>query len=159
VIVKFLGNLKDPQYEQTMKTILEKLLALGCNISLKLDFLHSNLHYFPENLGALSEEWRGGGGARERERFDQDIKGMEGRYQVRWDVAMMADYSWCLTRDNHQQDEESRKKNIILQASVTGVIPPFPHTRDMLTYNLFILPAVSSKVFRGLRKLLKTQSS
>ena len=33
------------------------------------------------------------------ERFHQDIKSMETRYQGRWDVSMMADYCWCLKRD------------------------------------------------------------
>ena len=66
VIVKFLGNIKYPQYEQTVRTMLEKLQALGCNMSLKLHFLHSHLHYFPENVGALREE--------KGERFHEDIK-------------------------------------------------------------------------------------
>ncbi|KAI6651281.1 hypothetical protein LOD99_5429 [Oopsacas minuta] len=39
-----------------------------------------------ENLGAVSEE--------QGERFHQDIKTMETRYQERWDVHMMADYCW-----------------------------------------------------------------
>ena len=30
------------------------------------------------------------------ERFRQDIKEMETRYQERWDAAMMADYCWTL---------------------------------------------------------------
>ena len=46
---------------------------------------------FPENLGDLSEE--------QGERFHQDIKTMEARYQGRWDAHMMADYCWNLMRD------------------------------------------------------------
>jgi hypothetical protein len=46
--------------------------------------LASHLDYFPENLGAVSEE--------QGEIFHQDIKEMEQRYQGRWDVNMMADY-------------------------------------------------------------------
>jgi hypothetical protein len=56
VMIKFLGNVKDPQFKETVQTMLEKLRALGCNMSLKLYFLHNHLEYFPENLGALSEE-------------------------------------------------------------------------------------------------------
>jgi hypothetical protein len=74
MIVKFLGNFKDPQYEHTVKTMLEKLLALGRILSLKLHFLHSHLDYFPENLGVLKE----GKG----ERFHQDIKERERRKKV-----------------------------------------------------------------------------
>jgi hypothetical protein len=56
VIIKFLKNfIKDPQYKR-LKTMLEKLLALGHIMSLKLHFWHSHLDYFPENLGALSKE-------------------------------------------------------------------------------------------------------
>ena len=44
-------------------------------MSFKLHFLNSQLDYFPENLGAVSEE--------QGERFHQDIKEMERRYQGR----------------------------------------------------------------------------
>jgi hypothetical protein len=73
VIVKFLGNFKDPQYKQIAETMLEKLQALGCNMSFKLHFLYCHLDYFPQNLGALREE--------HGERFHQDIKEMERTYQ------------------------------------------------------------------------------
>jgi hypothetical protein len=88
VIVEFLGNFKDLQYEQIVKTMLEKRQALGCNMSFKLHFLHSHLDYFPENFhldyfpedfGALSEE--------QGERLHQDIE-MERRYQGPWDISM-----------------------------------------------------------------------
>ncbi|GFX46376.1 uncharacterized protein TNCV_238381 [Trichonephila clavipes] len=68
-------------------------------MSVKVHFLHSHLDYFPENLGAVSEE--------QGERFHQDIKEMERRYQGRWNVSMMADYCWMLKRENSQ--EHSRK--------------------------------------------------
>jgi hypothetical protein len=77
VFVKFLGNFKDLQCEKTVKTMLEKLQALGCNMSLKLHFLHCHLDYLPENLGALSEE--------QADRVHQDIKEMERRYQGQWE--------------------------------------------------------------------------
>jgi hypothetical protein len=51
-------------------------------------FLNAHLDYFPENLGAVSEE--------QGERFHQDIKEMEKRYQGRWTVNMMRDYCWLL---------------------------------------------------------------
>jgi hypothetical protein len=74
VITKCLGNFKGPWYERNMKTLLEKLQALGCNMSLELHFLHSHLNYFPENLGALREE--------KGKRFHKGIKAMRRRYQV-----------------------------------------------------------------------------
>ena len=52
-------------------------------MSLKVHFLHAHLNYFPQNLGDMSEE--------HGERFHQDIKSMETRYQSRWNISMMAD--------------------------------------------------------------------
>ncbi|GBO40503.1 hypothetical protein AVEN_112430-1 [Araneus ventricosus] len=66
VIISFLGNEKDPNY----KSIVEEKI-LGCSMSLKVHFLDSHLDYFPENLGAVSEE--------QGERFYQDIKEIERR--------------------------------------------------------------------------------
>lgn len=71
--------------------MLQNFQRLGCNMSLKVHFLFSHLNYFPENLGAVSEE--------QGERFHQDIKEMERRYQGRWSVSMMADYCWMIKRD------------------------------------------------------------
>jgi hypothetical protein len=60
-------------------------------MSVKMHFLSSHLDYFPDNCGDTSEE--------QGERFHQDIRVMEERYQGRWDVNMLADYCWCLKRD------------------------------------------------------------
>ena len=59
-------------------------------MSIKIHYLFSHLDRFPENLGELSEE--------QGERFHQDIKVMEERYQGRWDTHMMADYCWNFQR-------------------------------------------------------------
>ena len=91
VIEGFLGNNKSPNYESLVRDMLQKFQNLGCNMSLKIHFLFSHLDYFPQNLGAVSEE--------QGERFHQDIKHMEKRYQGRWNVNMMADYCWNLKRD------------------------------------------------------------
>jgi hypothetical protein len=61
---------------------------------LKVHFLNAHLDYFPENLGAVSEE--------QGERFHHDIKEMETRYQGIWNVNMMGDYCWLLHRDDRQ---------------------------------------------------------
>jgi hypothetical protein len=60
-------------------------------MSLKVHFLGSHLEFFPENLGAVSDE--------HGERFHQDIYNMEKRYQGKWSLSMLADYSWTLKRD------------------------------------------------------------
>ena len=92
VVNSFLGNKKDSNYVAIVSDMLKKFNKLGCNMSIKIHFLHSHLDYFPENLGAVSEE--------QGERFHQDIKEMEKRYQGRWNVNMLADYCWMLKRDN-----------------------------------------------------------
>ncbi|GFV79149.1 uncharacterized protein TNCV_2613351 [Trichonephila clavipes] len=52
----FLGNKKDPNYKALVAELLQNYKILGCNMSAKVHFLHSHLDYYPENLGAVSEE-------------------------------------------------------------------------------------------------------
>lgn len=89
----FLGNHKHKNY----KTIVQKLVTdfknQGCLMNLKIHFLHSHIDSFPDNLGDFSEE--------QGERFHQDIKTMEQRYQGYWNENMMSDYCWCLKRDTN----------------------------------------------------------
>ncbi|UYV83526.1 KCNK12 [Cordylochernes scorpioides] len=73
------------------KNFLGSVKALGCNMSLKIHFLHSHLDFFPDNLGAVSDE--------HGERFHQAISSMEKRYQGKWSPAMLADDCWALKRD------------------------------------------------------------
>ena len=102
VVTGFLGNTKDPNYKTIVIDMLDDFKKLGCNKSIKVRFLHSYLDYFPANLGNVSEE--------QSKRFHQDIKEMERRYQGRWNVNMMADYSWMLKGDNPEL-VNSRKSN------------------------------------------------
>ena len=76
VTKNFLGNFKAPNYRDLVKDRLTSFQQLGCNMSVKVHFLHSHLDYFPENLGEMSEE--------QGERFHQDLKTMEKRYQGHW---------------------------------------------------------------------------
>ena len=90
VVENFLGNTKSDDYRNIVETMLENYHKLGCNMSIKVHFLNSHLEQFPDNLGAVSDE--------QAERFHQDIKVMEERYQKRWDIHMMADYCWSIQR-------------------------------------------------------------
>ncbi|GBL99877.1 hypothetical protein AVEN_267924-1 [Araneus ventricosus] len=92
VITSFLENIKGPNYISIVEEMITNLRILGCSMSLKVYFLDSHLDYFPENLDAVSEE--------PGERFHQDIKGMERRYQGKWNASVIADYCWMLQRDN-----------------------------------------------------------
>jgi len=107
VVYNFLGNHKHPDYVTIVENLLKNFQKLGCNMSLKVHFLHSHLDYFPRNLGEVSEE--------QGERFHQDIKEMEKRYQGYWNISMMADYCWSLKRDLPavQQSRLSRKRSFL----------------------------------------------
>ena len=56
VVNNFLGNTKSAEYKEIVKILLDTFHKLGCNMSVNVHFLRSHLEYFPENLGALSEE-------------------------------------------------------------------------------------------------------
>ncbi|GBL90486.1 hypothetical protein AVEN_179413-1 [Araneus ventricosus] len=92
VITSFLLNKKDPNYKSIVEEMIKNFKILGCSMSLKVHFLDSHLDYFSENLDTVSEE--------QGERFHQDKKEMERRYQGKRNVSVIADYCWMLQRDN-----------------------------------------------------------
>jgi len=91
VVSNFLGNHKSSNYVQVVNNLLQCYKEMGCNMSLKIHFLHSHLDFFPANLGDVSDE--------HGERFHQEISTMEKRYQGVWNPSMLADYCWTLMRD------------------------------------------------------------
>jgi len=95
VVSNFLGTNRSADYKHLVNDMLCKYKALGSTMSLKMHYLHSHLDFFPDNLGALSDE--------QGERFHQDISNMETRYAGHWDVSMMADYCWSIYRDIPQR--------------------------------------------------------
>ena len=56
LVTGFLGNTKDPNYKTIVTDMLDNFKKLGCNMSIKVHFLHSHLDYFSANLGNVSEE-------------------------------------------------------------------------------------------------------
>ena len=73
VVHNFLGNKRADNYIELMEELLLSLQDLGCRMSIKVHNLHSHLSEFSANLGDVSEE--------QGERFHQDVKVMEDRYQ------------------------------------------------------------------------------
>ena len=68
-----LGNRRAENYKGLVENVLISLQDIGANMSIKVPFLHSHLHKFPNNCGDVSVDqgiW-----------FYQDIKTMEERYQ------------------------------------------------------------------------------
>ena len=101
----FLGSTKAEKYKELVSNMIDAFKDLECNMSIKLHYLYSHIDKFPENLGSMSDE--------QGERFHQDIKEIEIRYQGLWDAAMMADYCWSLKRDivdaAHLRNAKKRK--------------------------------------------------
>ena len=91
VVSNFLGNHRSDNYKELIENLLESYQTLGCNMSLKIHFLHSHLDFFPPNCGEVSDE--------HGERFHQEMAEMEKRYQGRWSTSMLADYCWTAIRE------------------------------------------------------------
>ena len=93
----FLGNNKARNYAELVNNMLTAFRNLGSNMSVKMHYLFSHMNRFPE----------------QGERFHQDQKEMETRYQGRWNAVMMADYGWNLKRDlpaaEHSRSWKKRK--------------------------------------------------
>ena len=107
VCQNFLGNKKSENYKELIDLMLSHFCELGCYMSIKIHYINSHLDVFPENLGDMSDE--------QGERFHQDIRVMEERYQGVWDVAMCSDYSWSLKRDCPQKkhSKKSTKRSFL----------------------------------------------
>jgi len=95
----FLENHKTTKY-QDVQDQLTSYKAMGCNTSLKIHFLVSQLDFFPENLSEVSDEHSEG--------FHQDIMAMDKRYQGKWTASMLTDYCWTMNRD--VPDAKHRRK-------------------------------------------------
>ena len=81
---KLVLNPNNEYYNDVVQNCLNSYRNLGCNMSIKVHFLFSQIENFPKNLGDVSDE--------------QDIKILEEGYQGRWGKTMMADFCWCLQR-------------------------------------------------------------
>ncbi|PNF41332.1 hypothetical protein B7P43_G16974 [Cryptotermes secundus] len=78
--------------------------AQGCRMSLKVHFLHSHVDYFPQNLGAYSEE--------QGERFHEDVHDIKRRYQGRWNANMLADYCWMIKWETENGKRKRVRRSI-----------------------------------------------
>ncbi|GBL94200.1 hypothetical protein AVEN_163521-1 [Araneus ventricosus] len=100
-ITSFLGNKKNPNYKSIVEEMIKNFKILGRSMSLKVHFLDSHLDYFPENLGAVSEE--------QGERFHQDIKEMERKIECQHDSRLLLDAT--KRRSLQSSQEEKWQKN------------------------------------------------
>jgi hypothetical protein len=79
-----LENRRAQNYEKLGNNLLQSYQKLDCNMSLKIQFLHSHLDFFAEKT---------------RRTFPSDISSMEKRYQGKWNCTMLANYCWTLASD------------------------------------------------------------
>ncbi|GBN31576.1 hypothetical protein AVEN_40865-1 [Araneus ventricosus] len=103
VYTHFLGNKKAENYEDLVGGMVKCFRVIGCNMSLKLNVFDSHLNFFPQNLGAISDE--------HGERFHhKDISMFEKRFSGRWNRSMLAEYCCSVIRDT-QSDAYKRKQH------------------------------------------------
>ena len=107
VVQNFLGNRRAANFEEIIQNMLDAYQHLGANMSIKVHFLHNHLDRFPAYCGDVSDE--------QGERFHQDFKEKETRYQGRWDARMMVDYCWSIKHENPKANHsgQSRKKKFL----------------------------------------------
>lgn len=91
VTTHFLGNYRAPNYKDIIENMLTAFKKLNVHMSLKIHFLADHLDFFPENLGAVSDE--------QGERFHQDIAAMEERYKGKDSLSMIGNYLWSIARN------------------------------------------------------------
>jgi hypothetical protein len=72
ITTNFLGNHKAENYRDMVADLEKSYKAVGCNVSLKVNFVDSHLDFFPQNLRSVSDE--------HGVRFHQDISTMEKWY-------------------------------------------------------------------------------
>jgi len=90
LVRNFLGNHKSPSYINDVKHLLEAYKGMGCNMSLKIHYLHSHLDFFPENLGDESDE--------HGERFHQEFSPYENRFNRNQLKSLLGDYCWSIAQ-------------------------------------------------------------
>ena len=90
VVLRFLENNKEDNYAELVAYLANSYGNMGCRMSTKVQMLDAHLDEFKENLRAYSEE--------HGERFHEDIKDFESRYQGQYNKNMMGDYIWGLIR-------------------------------------------------------------
>ena len=100
VVHGFLGKNKEDNYAELVTNLVNSYGYKGCRMSIKVHLLNAHLDEFKENLGAYLEELG--------ERFHQNIKDFESRYQGQYNKNMMEDYIWGLIRES---DLEYRRKS------------------------------------------------
>ena len=115
----------------------------GISMSIKVHFLHSHQDQFPENLDDVSNE--------QSERFHQDIKTMEERYQGRWDIKMMADYCWNLKHDKPDSEHSRKSWKYKFLSTLKTIFWTFRINNDLLSFiwNLYLFDVTKNNLVKN----------
>ena len=100
--LNFLGLYKSDDFEDMGANLFRNYHIRGYKISLKVHFLNSNLPFFHENLGAVSNE--------HGEKFQQDIAVFEKQFKGKCSTGILAEYCWTLKRDKPEQEHKTRRR-------------------------------------------------
>lgn len=104
IVHNFLGNERAKNFNKLGKELIKSYEKIGANMSLKLHIIDRHLDHFEDNCGDYSEE--------HGERFHQEIKIMESRYNAKFTKNMLADYCWTLKLESNSPffNKDSVKK-------------------------------------------------
>lgn len=97
VINNFLGNYRAENYKELIHNMMMSFDRMKINMSPKIHYLHQHLDFFRENLGKISDE--------HGERFHQQIKLIEHRFQGKNDEHMLAEYVWYAFEEEEAERE------------------------------------------------------
>ena len=126
--------------KKVLQSCLQHTKRWSVACPLRMHFLHSQLEFFPENLGAVSDE--------QGEIFHEDIQAMEERYKGVWNEGMrMGDYCWMLYHDdtNHPHKQKSLSYifkfssfELVLIAVLSGTQIESKHFPQVLFENILL---------------------
>ena len=103
--------------------MLQNFHEMKVNMSLKIHIMHSHLDFFPENMGAVSDE--------HCEWFHQDIATIQKRFKGKWSENALVDYCWNLMTDEANAHHRRAWKGISfwLQAAIWLHFPTKPNNQ------------------------------
>lgn len=116
----FLGNHRVENYRELVYNMLQSFRRLNIHMSHKIHYLHQHLDFFRDNLGKISDE--------HGERFHQQLKRFEERFQGKKLENMLAEYVW-----NSFEEEED------LHSLREGVLPRTQSQKDLRIERLALL--------------------
>lgn len=106
VVENFFGNYRHPQAERKVQKMLNYYQKQNVLMSPKVHYLHQHLDQFKESCGGYSDE--------QGERFHQEIKVFELRYQQNI-LGMIVDYIWNKFLDVEYEGRKTRDQSFFIK--------------------------------------------